>query len=76
MRKQLILALATTALFPTTLSTDSTQSKSHAQASDQVIAEQRDTLANNTKGKGFGPQSPRDIDSITAHLARYPLMQK
>ena len=32
--------------------------------SDTVIAEQRATLAKNTKNKGFGPQSPRDIDTI------------
>ncbi len=32
---------------------------------DSVIAEQRDALAKNTEGKGFGPQSPRDIDSLT-----------
>ncbi len=31
--------------------------------SDKVIAEQRMVLAQNTAGKGFGPQSPRDIDS-------------
>ena len=31
--------------------------------SDKVIAEQRKNLAEKTKGKGFGPQSPRDINS-------------
>jgi hypothetical protein len=36
---------------------------SHAAVSDSVIKEQRATLAKNTDGKGFGPQSPRDIDS-------------
>lgn len=30
---------------------------------DTIIAEQRATLQKNTEGKGFGPQSPRDIDS-------------
>jgi len=30
-----------------------------------AIEEQRANLAINTEGKGFGPQSPRDIDSIT-----------
>ena len=34
-----------------------------AVATDQMIAQQRETLAKNTEGKGFGPQSPRDIDS-------------
>jgi len=36
----------------------------HAAVSDKVIAEQREALAKNTKSKGFGPQSPRDIDAI------------
>lgn len=35
----------------------------HGQVPNEVIAEQRAELAKNTKGKGFGPQSPRDIDS-------------
>lgn len=34
----------------------------HATVSDEVIAKQRAELAKNTEGKGFGPQSPRDID--------------
>ncbi|HEB66822.1 MAG TPA: hypothetical protein ENI93_02640 [Gammaproteobacteria bacterium] len=37
----------------------------HAPMSDKVIAGQRQALARNTRGKGFGPQSPRDIDSRT-----------
>jgi hypothetical protein len=32
-------------------------------ASDEVVKTQRDNLTKNTKGIGFGPQSPRDIDS-------------
>lgn len=35
----------------------------HGMASDEEIASQRHHLAENTHGKGFGPQSPRDIDS-------------
>jgi carbonic anhydrase len=35
-----------------------------ADVSDKVIAEQRTNLAKNTEGKGFGPQSPRDIDTL------------
>ncbi|WP_455200708.1 delta-class carbonic anhydrase [Kaarinaea lacus] len=38
-------------------------SDAHSQVSDKVISKQRDMLAKNTKDKGFGPQSPRDIDS-------------
>ncbi len=33
--------------------------------SDEVIAEQRHTLKLESDGKGYGPQSPRDIDSTT-----------
>ena len=32
--------------------------------SDTFIAKQREKLAENTNGKGFGPQSPRDIDAV------------
>lgn len=35
----------------------------HETVSDKVIAEQRKALAKSTKGKGFGPQAPRDIDA-------------
>ena len=38
--------------------------------SDDVIAEQRAMLAESTHGAGFGPQSPRDIDSVAGHNGR------
>jgi len=38
--------------------------------SNEKIAEQRLNLANNTKGKGFGPQSPRNIDSAAGNNKR------
>lgn len=34
---------------------------------DQFIQSQRDALAANTKGKGFGPQSPRDLNTLTGN---------
>lgn len=37
---------------------------------DEVIAGQRLKLANNTEGKGFGPQSPRNIDSAIGNNQR------
>ncbi|MGF1863969.1 hypothetical protein L4D15_01660 [Enterovibrio norvegicus] len=40
---------------------------SHETVSDKVIAEQRQELAENTEGEGFGPQSPRDIDSAAGN---------
>ena len=38
--------------------------------SDQVVTDQRAALATNTKDKGFGPQSPRDIDAMAGTNTR------
>jgi len=38
--------------------------------SDDVVSDQRKALAASTKGAGFGPQSPRDIDMATGSNAR------
>jgi len=40
-------------------------SNSQEAVSDEVIATQRAQLEANTNGSGFGPQSPRDIDSAS-----------
>ncbi|TQV79926.1 delta-class carbonic anhydrase [Denitrobaculum tricleocarpae] len=45
-------------------------SHSKAPVADEVIAEQRQKLAETTKGAGFGPQSPRDISSIAGTNGR------
>ncbi|MEP3045245.1 MAG: delta-class carbonic anhydrase [Roseibium sp.] len=37
---------------------------------DEAIANQRATLAKNTDGAGFGPQSPRDINSVDGSNSR------
>ena len=42
----------------------------HSAVSDEVLAQQRAALAANTDGAGFGPQSPRDIDSHDGSNAR------
>lgn len=39
-------------------------------ASDATIAKQRDMLSANTKGAGFGPQSPRDIELMIGNNIR------
>jgi len=57
------MALIVTVI-PFNLTANSSDSSDHDQVPDKVIAEQRHNLAKNTKGKGFGPQSPRDIGSI------------
>jgi hypothetical protein len=38
--------------------------KPHEAVADSAIAMQRSQLEKNTAGKGFGPQSPRDIDAV------------
>lgn len=58
MRKT-ILFLATSALLPA----GALAQGSPDQVSPSVITEQRQKLAENTLGKGVGPQSPRDIDA-------------
>ena len=57
------LLLTVTALLLGCASIEQQKSGIHTEASDQVIAQQRNSLAKNTLNKGFGPQSPRDIDS-------------
>jgi len=42
----------------------------HEHVSDSEIKTQRAMLEKNTTGKGFGPQSPRDIDSIKGNNSR------
>ncbi len=65
MKRSLFLILAATAIVPFNVSAKDTHSEGHgAVVADAVIAEQRASLAMNTEGKGFGPQSPRDIDSL------------
>jgi len=63
MIKKTILFLASSIIVSPLYALDmSHQSHSSEAVSDEVIDEQRSALAKNTKGKGFGPQSPRNID--------------
>lgn len=61
MKKKVLVLLVTSTLLPVFV--NAADKGMDTQVSDEVIAKQRDMLAKNTKGKGFGPQSPRDIDS-------------
>lgn len=60
---------ATAVLFPLLVNAGTTQDVGHS-VSDKVIEKQRAALAANTQGKGYGPQSPRDIDSIQGNNKR------
>jgi len=70
MKKTAFFMLAASALLPISANASSGGSDSHHQVSDTVIKKQRNALAKNTKGKGFGPQSPRDIDSAAGKNKR------
>jgi len=68
--KHIAIAMAASALLaaPAFASDHGKHSDAHATAAhgavaDKVIANQRKALAKNTKGAGFGPQAPRDIDA-------------
>ncbi len=66
-----VLTLAATASSILVLSSAAiADGHSKAQVADEVIAEQRQKLAANTDGVGFGPQSPRDLNSIAGTNGR------
>ena len=60
-----LLSAPTVAAAPDNLGHHS--AKGSQQVTDEVIAKQRANLVENTRGKGFGPQSPRDIDLTTGN---------
>jgi len=75
--KNTIIALAVTSLLATPAIASEHAKAAHQDyastdrvVADKIIASQRKELAKNTKGKGFGPQSPRDIDAIEGSNAR------
>ncbi|WP_409439974.1 delta-class carbonic anhydrase [Psychromonas sp. GE-S-Ul-11] len=65
MKKHLLLLCTTTAL-PLSVFASQTVTQSEP-VSDQIIEQQRAELQQNTLDKGFGPQSPRDIDNIAGN---------
>ncbi len=70
MKKEVIIALTATTLLPICFNANGTNYDAHDTVSDKVISDQKAMLSKNTKGKGFGPQSPRDIDSVTGNNQR------
>ena len=68
--KRVIISLVAAALIPVHVSAKESSPDAHAAVSGNVISEQRAKLAENTKGKGFGPQSPRDIDAVAGSNSR------
>jgi len=78
MKKNKLMTLVTAVLLPVAFmpAAGMAESSSHGAhktqgaVADSVISHQRSKLAKNTKGKGFGPQSPRDIDSAAGNNNR------
>lgn len=70
MKKEVMIVLAAAMLIPTYAGAKENGHGAYDAVSDKVIAEQRARLASNTKGKGFGPQSPRDIDAVAGSNLR------
>ena len=72
MKKEVIIILAALIQLHG-CSRDAHNSSGHGMSdpvSDKVISEQRIKLATNTAGKGYGPQSPRDIDAKAGNNSR------
>lgn len=61
--RNLLTACVIATLIPFSVIAKDTNHDTHGSVSDNVISEQRASLAKNTNGAGFGPQSPRDIDA-------------
>ncbi len=70
MKKEIIIAFATAVLLPLHANAKGNGHDVHGTVTDKIISEQRATLAVNTKGKGFGPQSPRNIDLASGNNQR------
>lgn len=67
MKVKKLLILTTATVVSLNILAQNTYSKEATPVSDDLIAQQRQQLASNTYGKGFGPQSPRDIDSASGN---------
>lgn len=65
MNRRILLLVAGPMLFSgcASLNYDADKSSTHSEVADEVISHQRKILAENTAGKEFGPQAPRDISS-------------
>lgn len=68
--RSILTVCAIVALIPFSVSAKDTSHGTHDIVAGNVIAAQRAALAKNTKGAGFGPQSPRDIDAHAGNNRR------
>lgn len=71
MKNKVMITLLAAALLPVHVSAKGYTHGAESIVSDEFIAKQREELAKNVEGKGFGPQSPRDIDAILGSNQRF-----
>ena len=64
MKTKILITLATVIAFPLAVTAKDSHFSGEGMVPDKVIAQQRENLEKNTAEKGFGPQAPRDIDSL------------
>ena len=64
MKANVVFLLAAVLAAPINVLAKGSDTEHLESVSDAVISKQRQNLAENTFNKGFGPQSPRDIDSV------------
>lgn len=67
--KMIALFLAASTAAPFSAFAQDAHPTSHGSVSNDVIETQRANLSKNTEGKGFGPQSPRDLSTRVGHNA-------
>ena len=67
MQLKTIITMSGSVLLASCASVEHHKVDSNEQVSDSVITHQRHMLEKNTKGKGIGPQAPRDIDSYVGN---------
>ncbi|MCP8686418.1 delta-class carbonic anhydrase [Marinobacterium sedimentorum] len=70
MKKYLFAALILPSLASFGLQAREAPADAHGEVPDEVIAQQRQLLKDNTQGRGFGPQSPRDIQALEGNNSR------
>jgi len=64
MKREIVIAFVATTLLSLQANAENSAHKEQEPVSDSVISKHRSNLQENTKGQGFGPQSPRDIDTV------------
>jgi len=70
MNKNILIVLVTSVLLPVYANAGDKGHDAPSPVSDEVVAKQRAMLVKNTEAKGYGPQSPRDIDSSAGNNKR------